>query len=70
MSRIDEALRQAGRKTPADAAVEQGASLADFPTTSPGSDAFAAAPPAAVAIQKPDVRRAVVSAPAERLITH
>ena len=81
MSRIDEALRQAGRKTPAAPAVEQGAGLADFPSTSaefplPSAENAAAVVAdhgsfvAPVAIQKGHARPIAVSVPPERLITH
>ena len=72
MSRIDEALRQAGRKTPAEAAVEQGATLADFPATSASETPLVADRPAAsaVAIHKSPARSGTISLPAERLVTH
>ena len=71
MSRIDEALRQAGRKTPAASDSEQGGGLADFPMTSAESDADLVADPVTpVAIHKSTARRDAMSVPPERLITH
>ena len=73
MSRIDEALRQAGRKTPGASTGDENASLADFPATSAEHDATYVADraaAAAVAIQKSSPRPGTITAPAERLITH
>jgi protein-tyrosine kinase len=72
MSRIEEAMRQAGRKTPAVPSGNSDASLDAFPVTSTASESAPAvehhSPAAAVAIQ-PNL----ISSPhgiAERLITH
>jgi protein-tyrosine kinase len=71
MSRIDEALRQAGRKTPAAPDSEQGGGLADFPATLAESGAdFVADPVTPVAIHKSTGRRGAMSVPPERLVTH
>jgi len=72
MSRIEEALRQAGRKTPAVSDVDPGAGLANFPAAPSELDSeFVADRPAAtVAIEKVPVTPETISVPAERLVTH
>jgi Mrp family chromosome partitioning ATPase len=73
MSRIEEAMRQAGRKTPAVPSGNSDASLDAFPVTSTASESAPAvehhSPAAAVAIQ-PNVISSAPPGIAERLITH
>ena len=71
MSRIDEALRQAGRKTPAASTEDPDASLNAFPVALADSDAIAVKEhlgPAA--IHEAAVMPAQTDLAAERLVTH
>ena len=72
MSRIDEALRQAGRKTPAVPAGDQDASLDAFPAASAVRDPglVAERPRSAVTVETSAAMPAAKSVAAERLITH
>jgi protein-tyrosine kinase len=73
MSRIDEALRQAGRKTQAVPAGDTDASLDSFPTASPeasGAGVAVERPRAPVAIQKSAAMPSATGIAAERLVIH
>jgi protein-tyrosine kinase len=71
MSRIDEALRQAGRKTPAASTEDPDASLNAFPVALADSDAIAVKEhPGPAAIHEAAVMPAQTDLAAERLVTH
>jgi protein-tyrosine kinase len=74
MSRIDEALRQAGRKTPAGSDGDQDASLNAFPATpaesAPAPVTVAERPRPAVTIQNRTALPSSMDVSAERLIIH
>jgi capsular exopolysaccharide synthesis family protein len=72
MSRIDEALRQAGRKTPSASAGDHGASLDTFPAAGAESELLAVAdrPDPRVAIHESAAMPAPMDVLAERLVTH
>jgi len=72
MSRIEEALRQAGRKTPAASSGDHNESLDAFPAALPQGDVVAVAqrPGQPVAIHESAVMPSPMDFAAERLITH